>query len=103
MIFNKENYDDTEQSANIEGLSVNTNTYWYDCWQEPDVSGSVLLGVSNPSDREDNPEAAPADGYIRIYFYSAFSGPGNLNLYYWTVEPVFATDWPGVKMVEFQP
>lgn len=104
MIFNKENYIDTEQSANIEGLSVNTSIYWYDCWQEPDVSGSVLHGVSNPSDREDNPGVAPADGYIRIYFYSAFSDPGNLNLHYWTdVEPVFATEWPGVKMIEFQP
>lgn len=103
MIFNKENYIDTEQSANIEGLSVNTSIYWYDCWK-PDVSGSVLHGVSNPSDREDKPGVAPADGYIRIYFYSAFSEPGNLNLHYWTVvEPVFATDWPGVKMVEFQP
>lgn len=104
MIFNKENDIDTEQSANIEGLSVDTNRYWYDCWQEPDVSGSVLHGVSNPSVREDNPEAAPADGYIRIYFYSTFSDPGNLNLHYWTVvEPVFATKWPGVKMIEFQP
>lgn len=104
MIFNKENYIDTEQSANIEGLSVNRNIYWYDCWQEPDVSGSVLHGVSNPSDREDKPGVAPADGYIRIYFYSAFSEPGNLNLHYWTDgKPVFATDWPGVKMVEFQP
>ena len=105
MIFNKEdNYGDIEQSANIEGLSVNTNIYWYDCWQEPDVSGSVLHGVSNPSNREDNPEVTPADGYIRIYFYSAFSDPGNLNLHYWTVvKPVFATKWPGVKMIEFQP
>ena len=104
MIFNKENYIDTEQSANIEGLSVNTSIYWYDCWQEPDVSGSVLHGVSNPSDREDKPGVASADGYIRIYFYSAFSEPGNLNLHYWTDgKPVFATDWPGVKMVEFQP
>lgn len=105
ILFNKEdNYGDIEQSANIEGLSVNTNIYWYDCWQEPDVSGSVLHGVSNPSNREDNPEVTPADGYIRIYFYSAFSDPGNLNLHYWTVvEPVFATKWPGVKMIEFQP
>lgn len=104
MIFNKKNYIDTEQSANIEGLSVNTSIYWYDCWQEPDVSGSVLHGVSNPSDREDKPGVAPADGYIRIYFYSAFSEPGNLNLHYWTDgKPVFATDWPGVKMIEFQP
>lgn len=104
MIFNKENYIDTEQSANIEGLSVNTSIYWYDCWQEPDVSGSVLHGVSNPSDREDKPGVAPADGYIRIYFYSAFSEPGNLNLHYWTDgKPVFATEWPGVKMIEFQP
>lgn len=104
ILFNKDNYGDIEQSANIEGLSVDTNRYWYDCWQEPDVSGSVLHGVSNPSDREDNPEAAPADGYIRIYFYSTFSDPGNLNLHYWTVvKPVFATDWPGVKMIEFQP
>lgn len=103
MIFNKENYDDTEQSANIEGLSVNTNIYWYDCWQEPDVSSSVEHGESYPSVREDKPEVAPADGYIRIYFYSAFSDPGNLNLHYWTVvEPVFATKWPGVKMSEFQ-
>lgn len=104
ILFNKDNYGDIEQSANIEGLSVNTNIYWYDCWQEPDVSGSVLHGVSNPSNREDNPEVTPADGYIRIYFYSAFSDPGNLNLHYWTVvEPVFATKWPGVKMIEFQP
>lgn len=104
MLFNKENYDNIVQSANIEGLSVNTNIYWFDCWQEPDVSGSVLHGVSKPSDREDNPGVAPADGYIRIYFYSAFSDPGNLNLHYWTVvKPGFATDWPGVKMVEFQP
>lgn len=105
ILFNKEdNYGDIEQSANIEGLSVNTNIYWYDCWQEPDVSGSVLHGVSNPSNREDNPEVTPADGYIRIYFYSAFSDPGNLNLHYWTVvKPVFPTKWPGVKMVEFQP
>lgn len=104
ILFNKENYDVKSQSANIEGLSVDTNRYWYDCWQEPDVSGSVLHGVSNPSVREDNPEAAPADGYIRIYFYSTFSDPGNLNLHYWTVvEPVFATKWPGVKMIEFQP
>lgn len=105
ILFNKEdNYGDIEQSANIEGLSVNTNIYWYDCWQEPDVSGSVLHGVSNPSDREDNPEVTPADGYIRIYFYSAFSEPGNLNLHYWTDgKPVFATKWPGVKMIEFQP
>lgn len=104
ILFNKDNYGDIEQSANIEGLSVNTNIYWYDCWQEPDVSGSVLHGVSNPSDREDKPEVVPADGYIRIYFYSTFSDPGNLNLHYWTVvKPGFATDWPGVKMVEFQP
>lgn len=105
MIFNKENnYGGTEQSANIEGLSVNRNIYWYDCWQEPNVSGSVLHGVSNPSDREDNPGTAPEDGYIRIYFYSTFSDPGNLNLHYWTdVVPGFATDWPGVKMIEFQP
>lgn len=105
ILFNKEdNYGDIEQSANIEGLSVNTSIYWYDCWQEPDVSGSVLHGVSNPSNREDNPEVTPADGYIRIYFYSTFSDPGNLNLHYWTVvKPGFATDWPGVKMVEFQP
>lgn len=105
ILFNKEdNYGDIEQSANIEGLSVNTNIYWYDCWQEPDVSGSVLHGVSNPSNREDNPEVTPADGYIRIYFYSAFSDPGNLNLHYWTVvKPVFATKWPGAKMIEFQP
>lgn len=104
MIFNKENYDNIVQSANIEGLSVNTNIYWYDCWLEPDVSGPVLLGVSNPSDREDKPEVAPADGYIRIYCYSTFSDPGNLNLHYWTVvEHVFATKWPGVKMFEFQP
>lgn len=101
MLFNKQNSGLKSQSADIVGLSVSKNIYWYDCWQEPDVSGSVLHGVSNPSDREDNPGAAPADGYIRIYFYSAFSGPGNLNLYYWTVEPVFATDWPGVKMNEF--
>lgn len=104
ILFNKEdNYGDIEQSANIEGLSVNTNIYWYDCWQEPDVSGSVLHGVSNPSNREDNPEVTPADGYIRIYFYSAFSDPGNLNLHYWTdVVPGFATKWPGVRMSEFQ-
>lgn len=80
ILFNKENYGVKSQSANIVGLSVNTSIYWYDCWQEPDVSGSVLHGVSNPSD------------------------PGNLNLHYWTdVEPVFATKWPGVKMIEFQP
>lgn len=103
MIFNKENYGGGEQSADIVGLSVSTNIYWYDCWQEPDVSSSVEHGVSKPSNREDNPEVTPADGYIRIYFYSAFSDPGNLNLHYWTVEPVFATDWPGVKMIEFQP
>lgn len=97
MIFNKENYGGGEQSADIVGLSVSTNIYWYDCWQEP-------YGKSNPSEREDNPEVAPADGYIRIYFYSAFSDPGNLNLHYWTVvKPVFATKWPGVKMIEFQP
>lgn len=104
MLFNKENYDNIVQSANIEGLSVNTNIYWYDCWQEPDVSSSVEHGVSKPSNREDNPEVTPADGYIRIYFYSAFSEPGNLNLHYWTDgKPVFATKWPGVKMIEFQP
>lgn len=104
ILFNKDNYGDIEQSADIVGLSVNTSIYWYDCWQEPDVSGSVLHGVSNPSDREDKPEVVPADGYIRIYFYSAFSDPGNLNLYYWTVvKPGFATKWPGVKMIEFQP
>lgn len=104
MLFNKENYDNIVQSANIVGLSVNTSIYWYDCWQEPDVSGSVLHGVSNASDREDKPDVAPADGYIRIYFYSAFSEPGNLNLHYWTDgKPVFATKWPGVKMIEFQP
>lgn len=104
MIFNKENDIDTEQSANIEGLSVNKNIYWYDCWQEPDVSGSVEHGESCPSFREDKPEVAPADGYIRIYFYSTFSDPGNLNLHYWTVvKPVFATKWPGVRMIEFQP
>lgn len=104
ILFNKEdNYGDIEQSANIEGLSVNTNIYWYDCRQEPDVSGSVLHGVSNPSNREDNPEVTPADGYIRIYFYAAFSDPGNLNLHYWTdVVPGFATKWPGVRMSEFQ-
>lgn len=94
MIFN---YGGTEQSADIVGLSVSTNIYWYDCWQEPH-------GKSNPSEREDNPGAAPADGYIRIYFYSAFSDSGNLNLHYWTDgKPVFATKWPGVKMIEFQP
>lgn len=104
MLFNKENYDNIVQSANIVGLSVNTSIYWYDCWQEPDVSGSVLHGVSNASDREDKPDVAPADGYIRIYCYSPFSDPGNLNLHYWTdVVPGFATDWPGVKMIEFQP
>ena len=108
ILFNKENYDDNyddiEQSANIEDLSVSTNIYWYDCWKETDVSGSVLLGVSNASDREDKPDVAPADGYIRIYFYSTFSDPGNLNLHYWTdVVPGFATKWPGVKMIEFQP
>lgn len=104
ILFNKENYGVKSQSANIEGLSVSSNIYWYDCWKEPDVSGSVLHGVSYPSDREDNPEVAPADGYIRIYFYSTFSDPGNLNLHYWTVvKPVFATEWPGVKMIEFQP
>lgn len=97
MIFNKENYGGGEQSADIVGLSVSTNIYWYDCWQEP-------YGKSNPSEREDNPGAAPADGYIRIYFYSAFSDSGNLNLHYWTDgKPVFATKWPGVKMIEFQP
>lgn len=104
MLFNKQNYGLKSQSADIVGLSVSKNIYWYDCWQEPDVSGSMLPGVSNPSNREDNPEVTPADGYIRIYFYSAFSDPGNLNLHYWTVvEPVFATKWPGVEMVEFQP
>lgn len=104
MLFNKQNYGLKSQSADIVGLSVSKNIYWYDCWQEPDVSGSVLHGVSNPSNREDNPEVTPADGYIRIYFYSAFSDQGNLNLHYWTVvEPVFATKWPGVEMVEFQP
>lgn len=104
ILFNKENYGVKSQSANIAGLSVNTNIYWYDCWKEPDVSSSVEHGVSYPSNREDNPEDAPADGYIRIYFYSAFSDPGNLNLHYWTdVKPVFATEWPGVKMIEFQP
>lgn len=105
MIFNKENYvGGIEQSADIVGLSVSTNIYWYDCWQEPDVSSSVEHGVSKPSNREDNPEVTPADGYIRIYFYSAFSEPGNLNLHYWTDgKPVFATKWPGVKMIEFQP
>ena len=104
MIFNKENYGGGEQSADIVGLSVSTNIYWYDCWQEPDVSSSVEHGVSKPSNREDNPEVTPADGYIRIYFYSAFSDPGNLNLHYWTDgKPVFATKWPGVKMIEFQP
>lgn len=104
MLFNKQNYGLKSQSADIVGLSVSTNIYWYDCWQEPDVSSSVEHGVSKPSNREDNPEVTPADGYIRIYFYSAFSDPGNLNLHYWTdVEPVFATKWPGVKMIEFQP
>lgn len=104
ILFNKDNYGVKSQSADIVGLSVNENSYWYDCWQEPDVSSSVEHGVSNPYVREDKPEAAPADGYIRIYFYSAFSDPGNLNLHYWTVvEPVFATKWPGVKMIEFQP
>lgn len=104
ILFNKDNYGDIEQSADIEDLSVSTNIYWYDCWKETDVSGSVLLGVSNASDREDKPDVAPADGYIRIYFYSTFSDPGNLNLHYWTdVVPGFATKWPGVKMIEFQP
>lgn len=104
MLFNKQNYGLKSQSADIVGLSVSKNIYWYDCWQEPDVSSSVEHGVSCPSNREDKPEVVPADGYIRIYFYSTFSDPGNLNLHYWTVvEPVFATDWPGVKMIEFQP
>lgn len=104
ILFNKENYGDTEQSANIEDLSVSTNIYWYDCWKETDVPGSMLLGVSNASDREDKPDVAPANGYIRIYCYSTFSDPGNLNLHYWTVvKPVFATKWPGVRMIEFQP
>lgn len=103
MLFNKQNYGLKSQSADIVGLSVSTNIYWYDCWQEPDVSSSVEHGVSKPSNREDNPEVTPADGYIRIYFYSTFSDPGNLNLHYWTaVVPGFATEWPGVKMVEFQ-
>lgn len=104
ILFNKENYGDIEQSANIEDLSVSTNIYWYDCWKETDVPGSMLLGVSNASDREDKPDVAPANGYIRIYCYSTFSDPGNLNLHYWTVvKPVFATKWPGVRMIEFQP
>lgn len=104
MLFNKQNYGLKSQSADIVGLSVSKNIYWYDCWQEPDVSSSVEHGVSKPSNREDNPEVTPADGYIRIYFYSAFSDPGNLNLHYWTdVKPVFATKWPGVEMIEFQP
>lgn len=104
MLFNKQNYGFKSQSADIVGLSVSTNIYWYDCWKEPDVSSSVEHGESYPSVREDKPEVAPADGYIRIYFYSTFSDPGNLNLHYWTVvKPVFATEWPGVKMIEFQP
>lgn len=104
ILFNKENYGVKSQSANIVGLSVNTSIYWYDCWQEPDVSSSVEHGESYPSNREDKPGVAPADGYIRIYFYSVFSDPGNLNLHYWTDgNSVFATDWPGVKMIEFQP
>lgn len=104
ILFNKENYGVKSQSADIVGLSVNVNSYWYDCWKEPDVSSSVEHGESYPSVRKDKPEVAPADGYIRIYFYSAFSDPGNLNLHYWTVvKPVFATKWPGVKMIEFQP
>lgn len=45
ILFNKENYGVKSQSADIVGLSVNTSIYWYDCWQEPDVSGSVLHGV----------------------------------------------------------
>lgn len=102
MLFNKQNYGLESQSADIVGLNVSTNIYWYDCWQKPDVSSSVEHGVSCPSNREDKPEVVPADGYIRIYFYSTFSDPGNLNLHYWTVvEPVFATDWPGVEMSEF--
>lgn len=104
ILFNKKNYGDTEQSANIEDLSVSTNIYWYDCWKETDVPGSMLLGVSNASDREDKPDVAPANGYIRIYCYSTFSDPGNLNLYYWSaVVPDSAPKWPGVKMNEFQP
>ena len=94
------------QTKNIEGLSKDTSVYCYDFWEEKkDENGDSYL-ASSPSERNDNPSEQPAEGFIRIYFYSELLESETLYLHYWesaseTETKIFATSWPGVEMIKY--
>ena len=71
----------------------------------PSIYGDSYL-ASSPSERNDNPSEQPAEGFIRIYFYSELLESETLYLHYWesaseTETKIFATSWPGVEMIKY--
>lgn len=57
------------------------------------------------SERTDNPTEKPAEGFIRLCFYSELSKlPETPYAFLWTSEPEFwnNNDWPGIKMIKFE-
>lgn len=97
IIFN--NGSET-QTVDIEPLSVDNSVYWYDFFEPKfDVSGHYYCVQSA---RSDNPAEIPAEGFIRIYFYSKFGDSVLPYLHYWDASKYgFATVWPGQKMIKY--
>lgn len=71
---------------------------------EKDLYGNLKYR-SVVSERTDNPTEKPAEGFIRLYFYSELSKlPETPYAFLWTSEREFwnNNDWPGIKMIKFE-
>lgn len=90
------------QTVDIGPLSVGNSVYCYDFFEtQPEWDGRFYC---NQSLRSDNPAETPAEGFIRIYFYSKLDGTDPLYLHYFdesASSTAFTTVWPGEKMIKY--
>ncbi len=91
------------QTVDIADLTVNQPVYWYDFFEPKfDDSGRYYCVQSA---RSDNPKETPAEGFVRIYFYSKLGDSEPPYLHYWykteTGSKGFSTVWPGKMMIKY--
>lgn len=91
------------QTVDIADLTVNQPVYWYDFFEPKfDDSGRYYCVQSA---RSDNPKETPAEGFVRIYFYSKLGDSEPPYLHYWCGTDLetkgFSTVWPGKMMIRY--
>lgn len=91
------------QTVDIADLTVNQPVYWYDFFEPKfDDSGRYYCVQSA---RSDNPKETPAEGFVRIYFYSKLGDSEPPYLHYWCGTDLetkgFSTVWPGKMMIKY--